>query len=290
MVVKTRTLPAPGETVTGGDFLLAAGGKGANQAVAAARLGAKVVFITRVGCDMFCEQAIAGYVKEGINVDWAIRDPNAPTGVALILVDEQGENLISVASGANHNLSPDDVKRAESVFQDADRVIVQLETPLDTLQATAEIAKKYGVPLLLDPAPAPQTPLDAGLLAMISCIKPNENEAEKLTGITISDIPSAQKAADKLLQLGVKSAIITLGTQGALVVESLGTGTLVPAHRVKAVDSTAAGDSFSGALAVAWGGGQTLLNAARFAAKAAAISVTRMGAQPSLPTLEEVVE
>ena len=290
MVVKSQKLPAPGETVTGGDFLLAAGGKGANQAVAAARLGAKVVFITRVGSDMFGEQAIAGYLKEGINVDWAIRDPNAPTGVALILVDEQGENLISVASGANHNLSPDDVKRAESVFQDADRVVVQLEKPLDTLQATAEIAKKYGVPLLLDPAPAPQTPLDVGLLSMISCIKPNENEAEKLTGITISDVPSAQKAADKLLELGVKSAIITLGTQGALVVEKPGTGTLVPAHSVKAVDSTAAGDSFSGALAVAWGGGQTLLDAARFAAKAAAISVTRMGAQPSLPTLKEVME
>ena len=288
MVVKSRKLPAPGETVTGGEFLLAAGGKGANQAVAAARLGANVVFVTRVGSDMFGEQAIAGYVKEGINVDWAVRDPNQPTGVALILVDEQGENLISVASGANHDLSPDDVKRAESVFQDADRVIVQLETPLDTLRATADIAKKYGVPLLLDPAPAPPTPLDIGLLSMISCIKPNENEAEKLTGIPIHDVSSAQKGADKLLQLGVKNVIITLGTQGALVVEQPGTGTLVPAHPVKAVDSTAAGDAFSGALAVAWGGGQSLLDAARFAAKAAAMSVTKMGAQPSLPTLKDI--
>ena len=290
MVVKSQKIPAPGETVTGGEFLLAAGGKGANQAVAAARLGATVVFITRVGSDMFGEQAISGYVKEGINVDWAIRDPKYPTGVALILVDERGENLISVASGANHYLSPDDIRRAESVFQDADQVIVQLETPLDTLQATAEIAKKYGVPLLLDPAPAPQTPLSVELLSMISCIKPNENEAEKLTGVTINGVPSAQKAADKLLQLGVANVIITLGTQGALVVEKPGVGTLVPAHSVNAVDSTAAGDAFSGALAVAWGNGQTLSDAARFAAKAAAISVTKMGAQPSLPTLKEVLE
>ena len=288
MVVKSRNIPAPGETVTGGEFLLAPGGKGANQAVAAARLGANVVFITRVGSDMFGEQAIAGYVHEGIDVDWAIRDPKYPTGVALILVDEHGENLISVASGANHYLSPDDVMRAESVFRDADRVIVQLETPLDTLQATADIAQKYGVPLILDPAPAPAVPLSIELLQKISCMKPNENEAEKLTGITIKDVPSAQNAADKLLELGVKNVIITLGTQGALVVEKAGVGTLVPANPVKAVDSTAAGDSFSGALAVAWGGGQTLLDAARFAAKAAAISVTRMGAQPSLPTMKEI--
>ncbi len=290
MVVKSRKIPAPGETVTGGEFLLAAGGKGANQAVAAARLGANVVFITRVGSDMFGEQAIAGYVKEGINVDWAIRDPDQPTGVALILVDEKGENLISVASGANHNLSPADVLRAEAEFRDAARVIVQLETPLDTLQTTAELAKKYDVPLLLDPAPAPAAPLAAELLRNISCMKPNENEAEKLTGIAIKDVPSAQRAADKLLELGVKNVIITLGTQGALVVEKPGVGTLVPSLPVQAVDTTAAGDAFSGALAVAWGSGQSLLDAARFAAQAAAISVTRLGAQPSLPTLKEVRE
>ncbi|MGL6196172.1 MAG: ribokinase [Thermoguttaceae bacterium] len=288
MVVKSDRIPSPGETVTGGEFLLAAGGKGANQAVAAAKLGAEVLFITRVGNDMFGDQALAGYKEVGINTDWAIKDTEHPTGVALIMVDEKGENLISVASGANSYLSPHDVEKAEKEFSTADVVVVQLETPLNTLVYTAKLAKKYSVPLLLDPAPAPPTPFSDSLMQNIACIKPNENEAWRLTGIKVNDQQSAQAAADSLLKQGVKSAIITLGTQGALVVEELHKGVLVPAEVVKALDTTAAGDAFSGALAVAWGGGKSLIDAAKFASKAAAISVTRMGAQPSLPTLDEL--
>ncbi len=288
MVVKSENIPAPGETVTGGEFLLAAGGKGANQAVAAARLGGEVLLISRIGKDMFGDKALEGYKKEGINTDWIIRDPDRATGVALILVDSRGENLISVASGANHFLSPADVERAESVIAKADMIVVQLETPFETLQYTAELATKHGVRLLLDPAPAPASPFPSELLRKIYCIKPNEHEARQLTGVAVSDSASAQIAADKLLESGTQTAIITLGTQGALVVERSGQGTLVSARQVQAVDSTAAGDAFSGALAVALGRGQALFDAARFASAAAAISVTRMGAQPSLATLEEM--
>lgn len=292
MVVKSTRIPEPGETVTGGEFLLAPGGKGGNQAVAAARLGARVVFITRLGNDMFGEKAIQGYRNEGINTDWAVVDSNAATGVALIMVDEKGENLISVASGANHALSAEDVQKAEAEFQDTDIVVVQLETPFSALQQAANLAGKYAVPLILDPAPAPPTPLSSTLLKEISCIKPNETEAQRLTGIKIVDEESTQKAAEKLLSFGVKSVIITRGTEGAYVFDPSTTGTnrgmFVPARSVEALDSTAAGDAFSGALAVALGRGKTLLEAAQFASLAASISVTRMGAQPSLPTLEEV--
>ena len=290
MVVKTDRIPAPGETVTGGQFMLALGGKGGNQAVAAARLGGDVVLISRIGADMFGDKALLGYEQEGINTQGIIRDTKNATGVALILVDETGENLISVASGANHFLSPDDVKKTEKEFANADVVVVQLETPLDTLAYAATLANKYNIPLILDPAPAPATPLAGSVLNAVMCIKPNENEAQRLTGIVVNDERSAQKSADVLIGQGVKNVIITLGTQGSLVVEKSGEGTLVPAEKVSAVDTTAAGDAYSGALAVAIGQGKSLVEAAVFATKVAAISVTRMGAQPSLPTIDEIID
>jgi len=288
MVVKTAHLPKPGETVVGGTFVMAAGGKGANQAVAAARLGVKTTFIAKVGDDLFGRQAVEGYQKEGIDTRWVLRDAERPTGVALILVDERGENLISVASGANEALSPEDIDAAAEVLRSADIVVMQLEIPLPTVCRAAEIAAAAGVPVILDPAPAPTRPLPEDLLRHVAYLKPNETEAERLTGVAVVDADSAQAAADRLLASGPRAVIITLGARGALVVERPGEGVMVPPHTVSAVDTTAAGDAFSGALAVALARGESLLDAARFAAVAGALAASRMGAQPSLPTEAEV--
>lgn len=288
MVVKTAELPKPGETVVGGTFVMAAGGKGANQAVAAARLGAKTTFIAKVGDDLFGRQAVEGYQNEGIDTRWVLRDPARPTGVALILVDQRGENLISVASGANEALSPEDMDAAAEVLRSADIVVMQLETPLPTVRRAAEIAAAAGVPVILDPAPAPNHPLPEDLLRHVTYLKPNESEAERLTGVAVTDTESAQAAADCLIAAGPRAVIVTLGPRGALVVEKPGTGTVIPPHVVSAVDTTAAGDAFSGALAVALARGEPLLDAARFAAVAGALAASRMGAQPSLPTEAEV--
>ena len=288
MVVKSQRIPAPGETVIGGTFVLAAGGKGANQAVAAARIGAQVTFVAKVGADMFGDQAVVGYQKEGINTDFVFRDADNATGVALILVDANGENLISVASGANGFLSPADIEQAESAIAAADVVVTQLETPLDVLACAAKLAKKHGVPLILDPAPAPDEPLPIEILRDVTWIKPNENETERLTGIKVTDLATAQNAADSLLALGVKAAIITLGSDGSLLVESPGKGIHVPGYEVDAIDTTAAGDAFSGALACGIGEGRPLHEAVKIATAVAALSVTRLGAQPSLPAKAEL--
>lgn len=287
MVVRSARIPAPGETVTGGQFLLAAGGKGANQAVAAARLGAEVTLVAKVGSDMFGDQAVAGYQREGIVTDFIFRDPRHATGVALILVDEQGENLISVASGANHALGPEDVQRAAERIRSADVVLLQLEIPLETVACAAQVAAEAGVPVILDPAPAPAGPLDPAILKHVTCLKPNETEAERLTGIPGRDEASARLAAARLLEGGARYAIITLGAKGALWVERERSG-FVAGNRVEAVDSTAAGDAFSGALACALARGLALEEAVRYAGLVGALSVTRLGAQPSLPTEEEV--
>ncbi len=288
MVVKSERIPAPGETVVGGTFAMVPGGKGANQAVAAARAGGDVVFIARVGNDVFGASAVEGYEREGIDVSWIRRDEKLATGVALILVDAQGENLISVASGANFALSPADVDAAADVIRSAQGVVVQLETPLETVLRVAEIAAEAGVPLLLDPAPAPSEPLPAELLKNVAVIKPNESEATRLTGIEVVDDATARAAAEKLLELGVSTAIVTLGASGSFVATSDGVREKVPALRVDAVDATAAGDSYSGALAVALAEGQALTDAVAFASKAASLSVQKFGAQPSLPTREEI--
>ncbi len=287
MVVKGQRLPAPGETVTGGQFLMAAGGKGANQAVAAARLGAQVTFVAKVGSDMFGDQAVAGYRKEGIVTDFILRDPQNATGVALILVDQKGENLISVASGANHALSPEDVQRAAEPIRAADLLVLQLEIPIETVACAASLAAEAGVPVILDPAPAPAGPLDPSLLKHVTYVKPNETEAERLTGIPVRDEASARQAAAKLLESGVRCAVITMGAKGALWVDGDQSG-FVPGLRVEAVDSTAAGDAFSGALACALARGLGLEEAVRYASLVGALSVTRLGAQPSLPTRQEV--
>jgi ribokinase len=285
MVVKAERIPVPGETVTGGQFVMAAGGKGANQAVAAARLGAEVTFIAKLGQDMFGDQAVEGYQKEGIVTDLILRDPENHTGVALIMVDEAGENLIAVASGANHALMPEDVERAADRIRAADAVMLQLETPMETVEFTAKLAAEAGVPVILDPAPA--APLADALLAQVAYLTPNESEAERLTGIQVQDEESAKAAAKKLLESGARHVIVTLGSKGAVVCTP-DSATLVPGYRVDARDSTAAGDAFNGGLAAALARGLALEDAVRQANLVGALSVTKMGAQPSLPTEDEL--
>ncbi len=285
MVVKSERIPGPGETVTGGTFFMPAGGKGANQAVAAARLGAEVTLVAKVGDDMFGHQAIENFKKEGILTDFVALDSENATGVALILVDDAGENCISVAPGANFAITTADVDAAADAIRNADVVLLQLEVPMPVVVHTAALAAEAGVPVVLDPAPA--APLPEGLLPNVSVLTPNESEAERLTGIAVTDETSARQAAAALREAGARQVIVTLGTKGALAIGP-DIDTLVPSYEVQAADSTAAGDAFNGGLAAALGSGDVLEDAVRQAAMVGALSVTKMGAQPSLPNAEEL--
>jgi ribokinase len=285
MVVRADRLPRPGETVLGGTFFMNPGGKGANQAVAAARLGGQVAFVCKTGDDLFGSEARRLFREEGIDTSHLLTDPSAPSGVALITVDRQAENCIVVAPGANANLTPDDLRRAASAFEQADIVLLQLEIPMETVEQAALTACATGKRVVLNPAPA--TAIPARLLAALDLITPNETEAEAITGIRIADRRTADEAARRLAATGAKQVVITLGAQGALVYEA-GQSRIVEGYPVRAVDTTAAGDVFNGALVVALAEGKPLEEAARFACKAAAISVTRPGAQGSIPTRAEV--
>ena len=285
MVIRVPRIPRAGETLLGGVFLTAAGGKGANQAVGAARSGGKVALIARVGRDVFGDQAIAGLRRDGIDVSCVFRDKLTASGVALIFVAKDGENSIAVAGGANAKLSPADVSKATGVIRSAALLVAQLETPLATVTAAVRAAVKAGVQVILNPAPA--RPLPNSLLKLISVLTPNETEAELLTGIKVIDAAAAAKACSKLRSRGVGTVILTLGSRGAFLADANGQK-LVPGFKVKTVDSTAAGDVFNGALAVALAEGKTVLDAVRFANAAAALSVTRLGAQPSAPTRADI--
>ncbi|HON06898.1 MAG TPA: ribokinase [Verrucomicrobiota bacterium] len=286
MVVKTSHLPGPGETVIGGEFITAAGGKGANQAVAAARAGGDVYFVAKVGDDHFGKSAIDGFKKEKIKTDYVYTDKKLPSGVALIVVDEKGENAIAVAPGANSRLSPNDIKKAQKVIKSAKVLLVQLEIPLQTVIEAVNIASSCGIKTILNPAPA--MPLPDELLSKISIITPNEIEAEILTGIKIVDEQTAKSAAITLKKKGVDTVIITLGEKGAYL-HNEDTSKLIPSIKVKAVDTTAAGDIFNGALAVSIAEEKQIIQAVRFANIAAAISVTKIGAQPSAPKRNQIL-
>jgi len=285
MIITLDHIPRPGETILGGEFVTAAGGKGANQAVGAARAGGDVTFIARVGNDSLGEQAIAGFIKDGIDTNHIGRDKSSPSGVALIFVAKDGENSIAVASGANSKLSAADVRKAKRAFAGAGVLVLQLETPLETVCAAADLATKAGSRVVLNPAPARSLP--DSLLRRVSILTPNESEAELLTGIRVDSRATAAQAARKLLARGVQTVVVTLGAKGAVLISNSGEQ-WVRGFKVKAVDTTAAGDVFNGALAVALAEGKPLLDAVRFANAAAAISVTRMGAQPSAPTRRQI--
>jgi ribokinase len=285
MVIKADHLPAAGETILGGTFFMNDGGKGANQAVAAARLGGNVMFVAKTGNDTLGQQAKEMFQNENINTSYILIDPILPSGVALIVVDKKGENSIVVASGANSSLLPDDLADVRPLIGDAAVVLVQLEIPLVTVESIAAATKSAGTKMILNPAPARALP--DSLLNGLFLITPNENEAGMLTGVEVTGVDSAKQAARKILERGVKNVIITLGANGALVFDD-GIFTHVPVLSVKAVDSTAAGDVFNGALAVAISEGQDLVSATKFACRAAAISVTRLGALQSAPTRDEV--
>lgn len=285
MVVKASRIPAPGETILSGDFFMNPGGKGANQAVAAARLGGKVVFISRLGDDMFGKQFAGLFKNEGIDTSFLVFDPKQPSGVALITVDEAGENSIVVASGANAAMLSEDIDRAVEAISSSGILLLQLEIPMEVVEHAAAFATAKGVKVIVNPAPAAL--LSENLLRHIYILTPNETEASIISGIPVIDMESAEKAARLICDRGVKNVIITLGAQGALVYEN-GKYTLVKAQAVTPVDTTAAGDVFNGALAVALNEGKDLLAAVRFGCDAAAISVTRLGAQSSIPFRKEL--
>jgi ribokinase len=286
MVVRTPHIPAPGETVLGGEFMMVAGGKGANQAVAASRLGADVTFVGRVGRDVFGDRSVANIAAAGVVTKYVVRDDEAPSGVALICVGEDGENAIVVAPGANARLSPGDVDAAKPAIETCDVMAIQFETPLETVQHAIQLARELGKRIIVNPAPARSVP--AGFLSGVDVITPNENEASVLLGWPAHAPFFGDRAARTLLTtLGVRAAIVTLAAKGAVVATSDRVQEIA-GRRVKAVDSTAAGDCFTGALAVALAEGQDLGPAVSFANAAAAISVTRMGAQTSMPMRADV--
>ena len=287
MIIKIDRIPRPGETVIGGQFATAPGGKGANQAVAAARAGGDVAFIGRVGNDMFGSEAIRGFAADEINIEHIIKDTTAPSGVASIFVDKNGQNSIAVASGANANLSPADIEAAEKTIVSADILVMQLETPIETVTAAAMMAHANGVKVILNPAPA--QPLTDDLLKTVSILTPNETEAELLTGVSVENEDDARKAAEALLARGVATVLVTLGENGVIIATADGVKK-VDAFKVDPVDTTAAGDVFNGALAVAIAEGSPLDKAVVFANAAAAMSVTKLGAQPSAPTRNEIDE
>jgi ribokinase len=287
MVIKTKKLPAPGETILGGTFLMNPGGKGANQAVAAARLGGKVRFITKRGNDLFGNQAVGLFMREGIDTEHIVKDSELPSGVALITVDENGQNSIVVAPGSNGNLQKEDIPISIFESEKTEILLLQLEIPLETVEYSAIVAAEHNIKVILNPAPACQ--LSGKLLKHIWLITPNETEAEILTGVTITDLASVERAANIIRLAGVKNVIITMGESGAFVM-SEGFSGMIPGIKVTPVDTTAAGDVFNGALAVALAEGKEIKDAVLFANKAASIAVTRMGAQASAPYRNEIDE
>lgn len=286
MVVRSTEIPKPGQTLMGHSFITTGGGKGANQAVAAARLGGEVSLIARIGADAFGEISLENFKKEKINTAHVYTDQNAPSGIAIIVVDDKGENVIVVAPGANTLLNEDDIQKAEDTIKNADIVLLQLEIPMNTVAEGVNLAKKYKRTVILNPAPASAIPED--ILQQIDIITPNQTEALSLTGITITNVTSAQQACDILHDKGISTVIITMGEQGAYLSSGNDKQMVAGYNAGKAIDTVAAGDTFCGGLAIAIAEGKSLYEAIQFANAAAALSVTKAGAQASIPNREEV--
>jgi ribokinase len=285
MVVTTRRFPMPGETVFGGSFGMVPGGKGANQAVSAAKLGGRVTFVGRMGKDLFRENLSASMRRDGVEMKKVIVDPKEPTGTALITVDGSGQNEIVVVSGSNMRLSSADIFRKRGLFRRFSILLIQLEVPVPTVAMAALLAQKSDTTVILNPAPA--RPLPKSLLRKIDYLTPNETELRQLTGVSGSGRHSAVLAARKLLGQGVGNIVVTLGARGAMLVNGDGVHSF-PAMRVTSVDSTGAGDAFNGAFAFALAAGRHLHEAIQFANRVAGFSVTRMGAQSSMPRMRDL--
>lgn len=285
MVVKTSHLPAPGETILGGEFLMNQGGKGANQAVAVKRMGGNLIFMAKLGNDLFGQQSVVYFNKEGIDTRYISLDEKSASGVALISLDAHAENSIVVASGANMLLNEQDVDKVVEEMYEGDILLMQLEIPLQTVVYAAKKAFEKGVKVVLNPAPACSLPKE--LFRYLYMITPNRIEAEMLTGIKIINDTDTEKVAETIRVMGVKNVIITLGSKGCLIQED-GVSYRVDACKVEPVDTTAAGDTFNGALCVGLAEGMDLRQAAVLASKASSIAVTRMGAQSSIPYREEL--
>ena len=287
MVVRAKKLPLPGESIMGGDFFMNQGGKGANQAVAAARLGGNVTFIGKLGDDVFGHKAMQTFENEHINTEFVFTDDYVPSGVALISVDQYGQNSIVIAPGSNSNLTIDDIDNSIDAINSADIMLIQLETPIETVEHAIQLTANKGIRVILNPAPAQR--LSAEVLKDLYIITPNEVEARLLTGVEVIDENSIDLAATYLRNAGVKNVIITLGSKGAYI-KSETVSQMVPAPTVIAVDTTAAGDTFNGALAVAIAEGLPIEEAVRFANIAASLAVKGLGAQTSIPDRNQVNE
>ncbi|NHB91901.1 ribokinase [Photorhabdus cinerea] len=285
-ILNLESFPRPGETVIGKQYQIAFGGKGANQAVAASRSGADITFIACVGQDDIGSRICQQLAMDNIKISSIEAIEGETTGVALILVNQQGENVIGINAGANAALTPEYFHCYQNIIKEADALLIQLESPLETVQLAAETAKQNNTKVILNPAPAQK--LSDQLLSLVDIITPNETEAEYLTGITVKDNSDAEKAAQVLHSKGIETVIITLGSRGAWLSEKGQNGKLVPGLKVKVVDTIAAGDTFNGALVTALLEGKEMLSAVRFAHCAAAIAVTRQGAQPSIPWRNEI--
>ena len=287
LVARMARLPRPGETVHGRDFQTIRGGKGANQAVAVARLGVRVTLIGRVGEDSFGEALLRSLAGHGVVTEQVLVTPNCSSGVALIGVDEDGANSITVVAGANGRLTVQDIESRAAIIQSADALIVQLETPLDTVTAAIRIARQAGVRTILDPAPAPSLPLPSEVMS-VDVISPNQTEAELLTGIVVDDLASAERAARRLRELGAREVALKLGHWGAMICTNEGRVEHLPATEVDVVDTTAAGDAFTAALTVALVEGCSLFDAVRFGSGAGTLACLTLGAQTAMPSRAEL--